>query len=129
MRSTDQVLHRLRALCLQFPETSEPYFHDGSAATLADVVAHDNRVRSLGLTAEQQRSVAQHNAHERIVNLQVTVVVDEPELPKPVHEEVHPRACRADHFGQDFLRDLRKGAVRRLAPAARACGQAASQWS
>jgi predicted DNA-binding protein (MmcQ/YjbR family) len=23
MRSTDQVLHRLRALCLQFPETSE----------------------------------------------------------------------------------------------------------
>ena len=25
-----------------------PYFHDGSAATLADVVAHYNRVRTLG---------------------------------------------------------------------------------
>ena len=33
-----------------------PYFHDGSAATLADVVAHYNRVRKLGLTADQQRT-------------------------------------------------------------------------
>jgi cytochrome c peroxidase len=31
-----------------------PYFHDGSAPTLAAVVAHYNRVRSLELTAEQQ---------------------------------------------------------------------------
>jgi cytochrome c5 len=31
-----------------------PYFHDGSAATLADVVAHYNRVRKLALTAAQQ---------------------------------------------------------------------------
>ena len=37
-----------------------PYFHDGSAATLADVVAHYNRVRSLGLTAEQQRDLAEY---------------------------------------------------------------------
>jgi hypothetical protein len=59
-------------------------------------------------------SVAQHDAQERIVDLQVTVVVDEPELAKLVHEEVHSRPCRADHFGQDFLRDLRKGAVRRF---------------
>lgn len=31
-----------------------PYFHDGSATTLADVVRHYNRVLTLGLTAEQQ---------------------------------------------------------------------------
>jgi mono/diheme cytochrome c family protein len=31
-----------------------PYFHDGSAATLADVVRHYNRVLTLGLTEEQQ---------------------------------------------------------------------------
>jgi mono/diheme cytochrome c family protein len=31
-----------------------PYFHDGSAATLADVVSHYNSVRNLGLTAQQQ---------------------------------------------------------------------------
>ena len=36
-----------------------PYFHDGSAATLADVVAHYNRVRSLGLSAAQQRDLVE----------------------------------------------------------------------
>ncbi len=37
-----------------------PYFHDGSAATLADVVAHYNGVRTLGLTAEQQRELVEY---------------------------------------------------------------------
>jgi cytochrome c peroxidase len=37
-----------------------PYFHDGSAATLADVVAHYNRARKLGLTAEQQRDLVEY---------------------------------------------------------------------
>ena len=37
-----------------------PYFHDASAATLADVVAHYNRVRTLGLTAEQQRDLVEY---------------------------------------------------------------------
>jgi len=37
-----------------------PYFHDGSAATLADVVAHYNRVRALGLTVEQQRELVEY---------------------------------------------------------------------
>lgn len=37
-----------------------PYFHDGSAATLADVVAHYNRVRGLGLTAGQQRDLVEY---------------------------------------------------------------------
>jgi cytochrome c5 len=37
-----------------------PYFHDGSAATLADVVAHYSRVRNLGLTAEQQRELVEY---------------------------------------------------------------------
>ena len=37
-----------------------PYFHDGSAATLADVVVHHNRVRGLGLTAEQQRDLIEY---------------------------------------------------------------------
>jgi cytochrome c5 len=37
-----------------------PYFHDGSADTLADVVAHYNRVRGLGLTAEQQRDLVEY---------------------------------------------------------------------
>jgi cytochrome c553 len=37
-----------------------PYFHDGSAATLADVVAHYNRVRTLGLTMDQQRDLVEY---------------------------------------------------------------------
>lgn len=37
-----------------------PYFHDGSAVTLTDVVAHYNRVRSLGLTAEQRQDLIEY---------------------------------------------------------------------
>jgi mono/diheme cytochrome c family protein len=37
-----------------------PYFHDGSAATLAAVVAHYNRVRTLGLTEDQQRELVEY---------------------------------------------------------------------
>jgi cytochrome c peroxidase len=37
-----------------------PYFHDGRAATLADVVSHYNKVRSLGLSAEQQKDLVEY---------------------------------------------------------------------
>lgn len=37
-----------------------PYFHDGSAATLADVVAHYNRVRDLGLNPDQHRQLVEY---------------------------------------------------------------------
>jgi len=37
-----------------------PYFHDGSAATLGDVVSHYNRVRSLGLSTDQQRELVEY---------------------------------------------------------------------
>jgi mono/diheme cytochrome c family protein len=37
-----------------------PYFHDGSAATLADVVAHYNAVRHLGLTPAQQADLVEY---------------------------------------------------------------------
>jgi cytochrome c peroxidase len=37
-----------------------PYFHDGSARTLADVVAHYNRVRSLNLTPAQQAELVEY---------------------------------------------------------------------
>lgn len=37
-----------------------PYFHDGSAATLAEVVGHYNNVRKLGLTADAQRSLVEY---------------------------------------------------------------------
>ena len=37
-----------------------PYFHDGSAATLADVVTHYNSVRGLNLSAAQQQDLVQY---------------------------------------------------------------------
>ena len=37
-----------------------PYFHDGSAATLSDVVAQYNRVRRLNLSADQQRDLVEY---------------------------------------------------------------------
>lgn len=37
-----------------------PYFHDGSAASLADIVTHYNRVRRLKLTPEQQRDLIEY---------------------------------------------------------------------
>jgi cytochrome c5 len=36
-----------------------PYFHDGSAATLADVVSHYNKARKLALTPDQQRDLVE----------------------------------------------------------------------
>jgi cytochrome c peroxidase len=37
-----------------------PYFHDGSAGTLPDVVEHYNRVRSLGLSDQQKHDLAEY---------------------------------------------------------------------
>ena len=39
--------------------THAPYFHDGSAATLGDVVNHYDTVRRLGLTAEQKQDLSE----------------------------------------------------------------------
>ena len=37
-----------------------PYFHDGSAATLADVVAHYDAVRKLGLSTREQQDLVEY---------------------------------------------------------------------
>jgi mono/diheme cytochrome c family protein len=37
-----------------------PYFHDGSAATLTDVVNHYNQFRKLGLTSQQRSDLAEY---------------------------------------------------------------------
>ena len=47
--------------------------------------------------------VSQDDAEERVVDLQLPVVFDEPELPELVHEEIHARARGPDHLGQRFL--------------------------
>ena len=37
-----------------------PYFHDGSAQTLADVIAHYDRVRSLGLSLQERAALEEY---------------------------------------------------------------------
>ena len=37
-----------------------PYFHDGSARTLTDVVEHYNNVRNLRLTDQQKRDLVEY---------------------------------------------------------------------
>jgi hypothetical protein len=40
------------------------------------------------------------------VNLNLAIVVDQAELPKFVHEEIHAGPCRSDHSGKRLLIDL-----------------------
>jgi cytochrome c peroxidase len=49
---------RYRTTPLRGLSRHAPYFHDGSAATLADVVSHYDRVRKLGLSAQQKADLA-----------------------------------------------------------------------
>ncbi len=62
-----------------------PYFHDGSAATLADVVAHYNRVRSLGL---------RYGAAARPGGVSEVAVIRAPAAVRPGHL-ISPRVSRA----------------------------------
>jgi hypothetical protein len=56
--------------------------------------------------------VVQNDAEESRVDLEATVVFDEPQFPELVHEKVHARSCRPDHVRQCFLRDPRYRSLR-----------------
>ena len=47
------------------------------------------------------------NAEKRHVDLEISVVFDEPKVPELVHEEVDARTRRPDDLCKRFLRDLR----------------------
>jgi len=49
-----------RATPLRGLSQHPPYFHDGSAATLMDVVNHYNQIRQLGLTAQQRSDLTEY---------------------------------------------------------------------
>jgi mono/diheme cytochrome c family protein/cytochrome c553 len=52
--------HKYRTTPLRALTRHPPYFHDGSAASLADVVAHYNKVFTLGLSAAQQADLVEY---------------------------------------------------------------------
>jgi len=52
--------HKYRTTPLRALSQHPPYFHDGSAATLADVVEHYNRVLGLGLSDAQKADLVEY---------------------------------------------------------------------
>jgi len=52
--------HKYRTTPLRALSQHPPYFHDGSAATLADVVEHYNRVLGLGLSDTQKADLVEY---------------------------------------------------------------------
>src|SRR5213080_1352626 len=52
--------HQYRTTPLRALWQHPPYFHDGSAASLSDVVAHYDRVLGLGLTPQQQADLVEY---------------------------------------------------------------------
>src|SRR5947209_3030977 len=60
VRATRLKNHQYRTTPLRALPLHAPYFHDGGAATLADVVAHYDRVFTLGLSARQQADLVEY---------------------------------------------------------------------
>ena len=58
----------------------------------------------------------QHDMEQRTVDLQSAFgsarVVNETELPEPVHKEAHPGTGGPNHLGQSLLADLRNDGLR-----------------
>ena len=61
--------------------------------------------------ARRLASLVQHDAQERTVDFNPSVVFDETQFPELVHEKIDPRARCADHLRERFLRDLGEQAV------------------
>jgi len=51
--------------------------------------------------------IVQNDVQKRLMDADAAVVVDEPELPEPIHKEAHPRACGSNHLGKRLLRYFR----------------------
>src|SRR5260370_4479123 len=59
-----------------------------------------------------QGSVPQHDAQQGTMDLKVTVVGNEAQLPEFVHEVTDARTRRADDIGQRLLADARRDRLR-----------------
>src|SRR5580693_491931 len=58
------------------------------------------------------KSVVQDNTQERLVDVDLAVVLDEAQFSEFVHEKIDPGPCCANHFRQHFLRYFGKHLLR-----------------
>src|SRR6185437_9954984 len=56
--------------------------------------------------------VVQDHVQQRVMDFQVSVVLDKPKLAELVHEGAHPRPCGADHLREHLLAYLRYDRLR-----------------
>ena len=49
----------------------------------------------------------ENSVQQRTMDFYFSVVADEAEFPELVHEKADPRSCRADHFSQSLLTNVR----------------------
>ena len=56
--------------------------------------------------------IVQDDREQRVVDLEPILVVDKPQSLEFLHEEIHARSRRADHFRQRLLGDRRDGPFR-----------------
>ncbi|HKT79842.1 MAG TPA: hypothetical protein VJP86_06450 [Vicinamibacterales bacterium] len=70
-------------------------------------------IRAIVEIVRDETLIPQHDGEQRVVNLQLAVVFDEPEFAELVHEEVDARSRRPHHLGQRLLRQFRQHAMRR----------------
>src|ERR1700723_2993520 len=52
------------------------------------------------------RTIVQYHVQQRIMYPQFSVVIDEPQLTKLIHEKTHPRPSGSDHHGKSLLADF-----------------------
>src|ERR1700757_5454299 len=58
------------------------------------------------------RLLNQNGVQERAMDLDFSIVADEPKPAEFIHEEANPRSGRADHFSKRFLTDLDANGLR-----------------
>jgi hypothetical protein len=78
-------------------------YHTGHAEACVRAVGRARGRRVEAGRGSLRGSLVQNHNQERVVDLEAAAVVDENELPEPVHEETHTRARGADRLCQHLL--------------------------
>ena len=82
-------------------------FERYAACTDSQSQLEEARRQNEHISSPDVRLVVQNDVQQRTVDLDTSVVPNEAEFPKFVHEEAHARPCRSNHFRQRLLANFR----------------------